>query len=185
MLQPTNDPFGNQPERPGSERTPLVLPEPEKKPRMAWRFKVSRPTRWLIYLCWVFGVWYCIDPGPNPFNIGAALVFFVFAPGVVLLLRSLLIEAWRSIKRGDGLALVKEPTATRAVPVEEAKRSRRIPNDVVAEVMRRDEGRCVECGATQDLQLDHIVPFSRGGSNVVSNLQLLCGPCNRRKGALR
>ena len=43
--------------------------------------------------------------------------------------------------------------------------------------------RCAYCGATNvPLQVEHIVPRARGGSNRVSNLTLACAPCNQAKG---
>lgn len=45
------------------------------------------------------------------------------------------------------------------------------------------EGRCRNCGATDDLHVDHIIPLIRGGAHEQSNLQPLCGLCNRRKGS--
>lgn len=58
-----------------------------------------------------------------------------------------------------------------------------IPERVRHEVWRRDEGRCVECRNQERLEFDHVIPVSRGGSSTARNLQLLCEPCNRRKGA--
>ncbi len=44
---------------------------------------------------------------------------------------------------------------------------------------------CAYCGAKQiPLQIDHIHPRARGGSDRVSNLTLACGPCNQEKGSL-
>lgn len=63
------------------------------------------------------------------------------------------------------------------------RNTRTIPQDVKIAVSHRDQGRCVQCGSSQDLHFDHKIPWSKGGANTVGNIQLLCGPCNRRKGA--
>jgi 5-methylcytosine-specific restriction endonuclease McrA len=43
--------------------------------------------------------------------------------------------------------------------------------------------KCCYCGKTDiPLEIEHITPKSRGGSNRVSNLCLACHPCNQRKG---
>lgn len=56
-----------------------------------------------------------------------------------------------------------------------------IPEDVKFEVWRRDQGRCVICGSQENLEFDHIIPFSKGGSSTARNIQLLCQNCNRHK----
>lgn len=53
--------------------------------------------------------------------------------------------------------------------------------EVKAQVKRRDHSRCLCCGAERSLQVDHIVPVYRGGTNDLGNLQTLCGTCNRKK----
>jgi 5-methylcytosine-specific restriction endonuclease McrA len=64
-----------------------------------------------------------------------------------------------------------------------AGRREPLPRDVRLAVWRRDGGRCRECGNGFDLQFDHLIPLALGGASSVENLQLLCGDCNRAKGA--
>lgn len=58
----------------------------------------------------------------------------------------------------------------------------RIPEEVRIAVWRRDQGKCARCGNRENLEYDHIVPVSKGGSNTVRNIELLCQNCNRAKG---
>ena len=63
----------------------------------------------------------------------------------------------------------------------------RVPRSVQRKISRRalfarDGWRCVYCGSTGRLTLDHVVPRSRGGDSVWENVVTSCAPCNMRKG---
>lgn len=50
------------------------------------------------------------------------------------------------------------------------------------DLCERYGNRCLSCGATGVLlEADHVVPLTRGGADDISNIQPLCGTCNRRK----
>lgn len=57
----------------------------------------------------------------------------------------------------------------------------RIPSHVRQAVYQRDGGKCSNCGSSEDIELDHIVPVSKGGSNTTQNVEFLCRSCNRSK----
>jgi 5-methylcytosine-specific restriction endonuclease McrA len=53
-------------------------------------------------------------------------------------------------------------------------------------LLERCKFRCLSCGVrsveiSEPLQADHVIPVSKGGSNLIENIQPLCGPCNRAK----
>jgi hypothetical protein len=92
--------------------------------------------------------------------------------------RLLIIEAvdkerrkWESLERKFGS---RESQNVAARP--------RIPESVRIEVWRRDGGKCARCASRENLEYDHIVPVSKGGSNTARNIELLCEKCNRSKG---
>jgi len=59
-----------------------------------------------------------------------------------------------------------------------------IPTHVKLEVWRRDGGKCVQCGATDELHFDHDLPYSKGGTSLKpENIQLLCARHNLSKSA--
>jgi hypothetical protein len=130
-----------------------LSPEPSPKATAEW--------------FWVLGL------GLLPFAVslasGAGLPLSLLVFLVVAALTS------HGLKRNNRLV---RPASVPTPPV----RTRSIPQWVKIAVATRDGGRCRQCGSDYDLQYDHIVPYSRGGSSTdVSNIQLLCGPCNRRK----
>ena len=64
-------------------------------------------------------------------------------------------------------------------------RRQQISGDVRHAVYVRDNYRCRMCGKGDedyDLQIDHIKPVSKGGTNHIRNLQTLCEDCNKEKG---
>jgi len=59
-----------------------------------------------------------------------------------------------------------------------------VPTDIRYRVLAAANGRCALCGthsSERRIEVDHIVPRSRGGSNDFDNLQALCDECNRGK----
>ena len=62
--------------------------------------------------------------------------------------------------------------------------TRLIPSEVKKEVWKRDKGKCVLCGASDNLHFDHDLPFSKGGTSLTAkNVRLLCMKHNLAKSA--
>ena len=61
---------------------------------------------------------------------------------------------------------------------------RYLPRDIMLKVVRRDNHICQKCFKyvpDNEIEFDHIIPFSKGGPTTVDNLRLLCRECNRKK----
>jgi 5-methylcytosine-specific restriction endonuclease McrA len=66
-------------------------------------------------------------------------------------------------------------------------RTRSWPRWVGESLSARERNLCARCATSFSKldvkrQIDHIVPLGEGGSNDISNLQLLCSTCNEKKG---
>jgi hypothetical protein len=69
---------------------------------------------------------------------------------------------------------------------EERNITRVIPRAIMLKVVRRDGQVCAICKKNvidEEIEFDHIIPFSRGGATSAENLRILCRECNRKKRA--
>jgi len=108
------------------------------------------------------------------------------------LVRSMIRDVVNQANRQNADKLAKRRTKKSAKTqaqsqqqISKNKRSRYIPASVRVSVLNRDKYKCVFCGKSAkqvELEVDHIIPFAKGGSNDLSNLQTLCFDCNRGKG---
>jgi hypothetical protein len=66
--------------------------------------------------------------------------------------------------------------------IKDLDHNRMIPTSVKLEVWKRDQGKCVSCGSTDNLHFDHDLPFSKGGTSLTAqNIKLLCARHNLQK----
>lgn len=100
-----------------------------------------------------------------------------------------LVDSWKEASGGRNVfnfrltAVESDEDFSRPVNTDILHR-RIIPAKVKLEVWQRDQGRCVECGATDNLHFDHVLPFSKGGTSISqNNVQLLCMRHNLEKSA--
>lgn len=75
-----------------------------------------------------------------------------------------------------------------AEPLTETKElrriSRQIPRVTQFRVMKRENQICNSCGKSikdDNIEFDHIIPWSKGGSSEESNIRLLCSECNKKR----
>ncbi len=61
------------------------------------------------------------------------------------------------------------------------KHDRYIAEGIRNAVWQRAKGRCENCKSEMALEIDHIIPYAKGGTNDLWNLRLLCRNCNQRE----
>jgi len=57
-----------------------------------------------------------------------------------------------------------------------------ITADVIEAIFLAYGKKCLACGSRDNIAIDHVVPITQGGSNLIDNLQPLCRSCNSSKG---
>ncbi len=66
--------------------------------------------------------------------------------------------------------------------IKELDHNRMIPTFVKLAVWKRDKGKCTQCGSSDNLHFDHILPYAKGGTSLkIENIQLLCARHNLQK----
>ena len=50
-------------------------------------------------------------------------------------------------------------------------------------ILKKYNNRCAHCGGKDHLEVDHIIPLSKGGRHDEDNFQILCKTCNLKKGS--
>lgn len=98
-----------------------------------------------------------------------------------------LIDAWKEISNARKVFKFKLELMDDAVDLDDLKskqidHTRLIPSPVKLAVWKRDKGKCVICGSQNNLHFDHVIPYTKGGSSLVSeNIQILCARHNLEK----
>jgi len=81
--------------------------------------------------------------------------------------------------------LFRDFTATDQVPKRSDITEVQPSESIKQRLYKEQDGKCNACRQDfecRNLELDHIIPKSRGGGDYYENYQLLCGSCNRIKG---
>ena len=99
-------------------------------------------------------------------------------------------ETWRLVEAPEDEPAIPLVSGTLRVPrVVHLLRYERVPRNVVRltreNIMTRDGHCCQYCGkkpSLRELNIDHVLPRSRGGRDSWENLVASCMPCNLRKG---
>jgi 5-methylcytosine-specific restriction endonuclease McrA len=99
-------------------------------------------------------------------------------------------DNWCDLPVGIDDEVIRTPSRSIRVPrVIQLVHYDRVPRREVRftrrNIFHRDRSRCQYCGgafAQRDLNLDHVVPLSRGGHSEWTNVVTACVPCNSRKG---
>lgn len=127
---------------------------------------------WVLMLLWAAGFDTTVVPRALGISVGATDETFDQLERAGLIRRV----------RGGDYVLESPQVPPRFKPAWTLVKGRtHIPPEVRDFVMARDGYQCVLCGSKENLTLDHIYPWSKGGPDTEDNLRVLCRSCNSAK----
>jgi hypothetical protein len=94
---------------------------------------------------------------------------------------SLSLHNWGN-RTGAGVASLLKTRDRMKTTMRERRTDGTVPMRTRAMVLARDGYRCRYCSSEESLEVDHVVPLAKGGSNDPANLVASCRSCNRKKG---
>ncbi len=84
----------------------------------------------------------------------------------------------------DDIGLFESFIHTYEIPQRTVPKLEKLSKPIKDKLYKKQNGLCKRCGNAlekEHLQIDHIIPQSKGGGNYYENLQLFCGNCNSVK----
>lgn len=91
-------------------------------------------------------------------------------------------EIQRAIEQGADITSLDTAKIPKAISfVAETTSSVQFPKNLENLAWNRDHGKCRLCGNDEQLRYSHVIPLSKGGSNTLRNVQLLCESCDRKE----
>lgn len=119
----------------------------------------------------------------DPWSMGQRVLAAVFMPPLLAII-AVVAWAFRDASRSNARPMA--PRRSEPSLAERRAEWNRLRPTLSGTVWERDQGRCVRCRTQLHpgiWTVDHRIPLSRGGTNQLSNLQLMCRSCNSREGA--
>lgn len=105
-------------------------------------------------------------------------------PSAVKTIRDLIYWEYAKLVSGSAVNNRKNYAFVMCV-YQELKTGKKKPSDILREnklLVDLYSDKCAYCGSTDNLQWEHIIPVSRGGSDSIDNQVLACQRCNCSKG---
>jgi len=93
----------------------------------------------------------------------------------------ILKQSHQVVRNGSGEEIFRIPLVIKLIKIVRLIYKNKVPFSK-RNIMVRDEYKCMYCGTSTRLTIDHVIPISKGGKNNFDNCTTACQPCNNKKG---